>query len=640
MSFELQILADCFFFTLFIPLEDFCIHTFTSIAAIMPWKSRWDAEIPNIDLPTFVFGSQTGDIGSKPLILDADSPKRYHLTLTTYRLWAKRLAAGLIKNGFQPGDRVLLYSGNTIFFPVVFMGTIMAGGVFSGANPSYVSRELAYQLQDTGAKFLITSEASLATSLDATDSISFPRSNIFVFDNGQATFDGAAKSINSIRPWTDLIASPSEGEAYRWPTLTSPSDLKRLIVLNYSSGTTGVPKGVMICHRSYVANSVQTNFTSALNPDYENYISKAAMLCFLPMYHAYGQTYFCCTAPNRGVPSYIMPKFDFLKLLNHIQDYRITDLTLVPPIAIALAKRPEAKKFDLSSVTGAGCGAAPLGYEQSRELEQMWPQGQVNVKQGWGMTEVTCSMTGWHPEEVSSSHSIGELNPNCEARIMAEDGETELGRNERGEFWVRGPNVMLGYWKKEQATRDTLTSDGWLKTGDIAYRDDRDRIFIVDRKKELIKVKGNQVAPAELEALLLDMPQVQDAAVIGVARDGEEYPRAYLVKKPGMKLEEKEVHDFMESKVARHKRLTGGVVFVAEIPKNPVSDAPFSVLLCGIEADAGSAVWKDPKKGPQRSGTGRGETCVKVVDTQDIECIYPTHGWIHLHILSRLSVVI
>ncbi|PNS13908.1 4-coumarate--CoA ligase-like 7 [Sphaceloma murrayae] len=535
----------------------------------MPWKSRWNVAIPNIDLNTFVFGKQTGDIGSKPLLLDADSPERYHLTLTTYRLWTKRFAAGLLKNGLQQGDRVLLYSGNTIFFPPVLLGCIAAGGVFSGANPSYVARELAYQLQDTEARFLITSEASLATALEAADSINFPRSRVFVFDDGRATFDGTAKPVNGIRPWTDLIASIPEGEAYRWPVLTSPSDLRRVIVLNYSSGTTGVPKGVMICHRSYVANSVQTNFTSALKHNYEAYTATANMLCFLPMYHAYGQTYFCCTAPNRGIPSYIMAKFDFLKLLQHVQNYRITDLTLVPPIAIAIAKRPEAKKFDLSSVSTAGCGAAPLGYEQSRELEQMWPPGQVNVKQGWGMTEVTCSMTGWHPEEVSSSHSIGELNPNCEARIMAEDGVTEMGRNERGEFWVRGPNVMLGYWKKEAATKETLTEDGWLKTGDIAYRDDNDRIFIVDRKKELIKVKGNQVAPAELEALLLDMEQVQDAAVIGVNRDGEEYPRAYLVRKPGTKLEEGEVQAFMESRVAKHKRLTGGVVFRDEIPKNP-----------------------------------------------------------------------
>ncbi|KAF2154710.1 acetyl-CoA synthetase-like protein [Myriangium duriaei CBS 260.36] len=533
-------------------------------------KSRWTVDIPAVDLPTYVFGTrQTGNIGDRPILHDADSAQKYNLSLTTYRDWSKRFAAGLSSNGFQPGDRVLLYSGNTLFFPVVFMGTIMAQGVFSGANPTYVARELAYQLKDSGARFLISSAASLDVSLEAADSIGFPRSRVVVFDSGRETFDGTAKPINGIRPWTDLIGSPQDGNAYRWPELTSPADLKRLICLNYSSGTTGVPKGVMICHRNYVANSEQTTYLAQLDPGFDAWLPTAKMLCFLPMYHAYGQTYYCCTAPKRGVPSYIMPKFDFLKLLQHIQNHKITDLTLVPPIAVALAKRPEVKDYDLSSVTTAGSGAAPLGNEQARELEGLWPQGQVNVKQGWGMTEVTCSMTGWHPQEITTTHSIGEMLPNCEMRIMAEDEKTELGKNQRGEFWVRGPNTMLGYWQKPDATKDTMTSDGWLKTGDIAYLDDNDRIYIVDRKKELIKVKGNQVAPAELEALLMDIVGVADAAVIGVTIKGEEYPRAYLVLKAGAKTTVKEVQDFMNKKVAPHKRLTGGVSFVDDIPKNP-----------------------------------------------------------------------
>lgn len=534
----------------------------------MPFKSRWTAEIPSVDVPTFVFGKQTGDVGSRPVLFDADSPERHRLSLTDYRDWSKRFAAGLVAHGLKPGDRVLLFSGNTLFFPVVFMGTIMAQGVFTGANPSYVGRELAYQLKDSGARFLIASAATLDVSLEAIDSIGFPRNRVLVFDNGRDTFDGTTKPVKGLRPWTDLIVSPQEGEAYRWPELTSPSDLKRLVCLNYSSGTTGVPKGVMICHRNYVANTAQTAHVSELSPDHDSWIRTAAFLCFLPMYHAYGQTFFCCSMPKRGIPTYIMPKFDFLKFLQHIQAFRITDLALVPPIAIALAKRPEVKQFDLSSVVSAGSGAAPLGNEQARELESTL-KGQVNVKQGWGMTEVTCSMTGWHPEEVVTSHSIGEMLPNCEACIMADDGKTEFGPNEPGEFWVRGPNTMLGYWQKPDATKDTMTEDGWLKTGDIAFRDEKNRITIVDRKKELIKVKGNQVAPAELEALLMDIEGIADAAVIGVTRKGDEYPRAYLVRTAGSKVSEKQIHQFMSKKVARHKQLTGGIVFVEDIPKNP-----------------------------------------------------------------------
>ncbi|KAK2871798.1 hypothetical protein FQN49_002822 [Arthroderma sp. PD_2] len=170
---------------------------------------------------------------------------------------------------------------------------------------------------------------------------------------------------------------------------------------------------------------------------------------------------------------------------------------------------------------------------------------------------------------MGTSSSVGELNANCEARIMAEDGVTELGRNQRGEIWVRGPNVMKGYWGRPEATWETLTEDGWLKTGDIGYVTDEGKFFIVDRKKELIKVKGNQVAPAELEGVLLDHPAVADAAVIGITRDGEEYPRAYISLKVGATATAKDIVSYMKKNVAPTKRITGGVVFVEEIPKNP-----------------------------------------------------------------------
>jgi len=362
----------------------------------MPWKSRWTVDIPSVDLSTYVFPKQTGPLGDKPLIIDAERPE-YHLTHTTYRDWCKRFAAGLVKNGFKPGDRLLLFSGNAIFFPVVFHAAIMAGGIFSGANPGYVSRELAYQLQDTGAKFLITADASLDTSLDAAKSIGFPRDRIFTFDAGYDTMDGTGKEIQGIKHWSSLFASPEEGHNFQWKTLSSPADLKRTVCLNYSSGTTGVPKGVEITHGAYVANSTQVIFAAKLLPDEEEWNKIAKYLCFLPMlvsfqtlcewslmisrYHAYGQTYFCCTAVVRSVPVYYMQKFDFLKMLQYIERFRITTLTLVPPIAIALAKRPETKKFDLSSVTFAGSGAAPLSLDSAREVETVFPAGQVNVKQ-------------------------------------------------------------------------------------------------------------------------------------------------------------------------------------------------------------------------------------------------------------------
>jgi len=543
-----------------------------------------------VDLPTFVFPSQTDSLGDVPLLIDAEKPERYFLTHNTYRTWCKRFAAGLIKNGLQPGDRVLLFSGNTILFPCVFIGTMMAEGIFSGANPTYVARELAYQLKDSGARFLITADGSLETSLEAADSIGFPRDRIFTFDEGYSSFDGIGQGREGIRHWSHLLASPAEAESFRWKALTKPEDLNRTVCLNYSSGTTGVPKGVEITHLAYVANTVQVSHNAMLDREYEDKRKKARSLCFLPMYHAYGQTYFCVGVVTRQIPAYIMQKFDFVKMLQHIQRFRITSLTLVPPIAVALAKSPLVKDYDLSSVTTAGCGAAPLGNEVSRELETKFPAGQVNMKQGWGMTEVTCSMCSWHPDEISTSASVGEMNANCEAMLVDENGSQEVTKiGGLGELWVRGPNRMKGYWRKPDATKETLTSDGWLKTGDIAYRDKEGKLFIVDRKKELIKVKGNQVAPAELEALLLELDEIADAAVIGVTIKGEELPRAYVVLKEGAAIKAQDIHKFMETKVSRHKRLMGGIIFTDAIPKNPSGKILRKLLRDQAKAEVGDS---------------------------------------------------
>jgi 4-coumarate--CoA ligase len=189
---------------------------------------------------------------------------------------------------------------------------------------------------------------------------------------------------------------------------------------------------------------------------------------------------------------------------------------------------------------------------------------------------VTCSALGWNPNEKPNSNAVGELNANCEAMIMSEDANTEItarGPDARGELWIRAPNVMKGYWRNPKATEETKTADGWLKTGDIAYVDEEGKFFIVDRKKELIKVKGNQVAPAELEALLLDHPAIADAAVIGLqTEDGDEKPRAYVVLQPDQKSQEtpkEEIFKFVETSVSRHKRITGGVEYIDAIPKNP-----------------------------------------------------------------------
>ncbi|KAJ5950470.1 uncharacterized protein N7479_008883 [Penicillium vulpinum] len=534
----------------------------------MPYKSRWTIDIPDTHLASLLLKSPTAPLSkTQKCFLEATRPETHYHTIHDLRLWSQRLAAGLRKSGLQTGDRVLLFSGNDLFFPVVFFGVIMAGGVFTGANPGYVARELAYQLQDSGATYLLCASNSLDIGLEAAKQANLPQERVFVYD--ASIYDGVTNPQKGCAYWSDLLASEEEGRAFVWDDLNTPALSSRTLALNYSSGTTGRPKGVEISHKNYVANMLQYCYTSSLHPDYKNRLARSRWLCFLPMYHALAQNIYIAAALYRGTPVYMMPKFDFIKMLEYTQKFRISDFIIVPPVVVLLAKHPSVKQYDLSSVEFIGCGAAPLGREVCEEVEKLWPPGQINIKQGWGMTEATCSITGWVPSDISTSAAVGELNANCEAKIMAPDGTEVTERNARGELWVRGPNVMKGYWRNEKATKETKTKDGWLLTGDIAFVDDDGKIHVVDRMKELIKVKGNQVAPAELEALLLEHPAISDVAVIGVAINNDERPRAYVVLTSGQSATAKEIAHFIEDKVAAFKRITGGVVFLDAIPKNP-----------------------------------------------------------------------
>lgn len=468
----------------------------------MPLTSRWQTEqIPDTHLASLLFTSPTHLLSkTHRCYSDADNPETRYFTTHDFRLWCQRFAAGLRKSGLQTGDRVLLFSGNDLFFPVVFLGIIMAGGVFSSANPTYVARELAYQFQDSGATYLLCAESSLDTGIEAARLAGVSKDRVFVFNSD--AYDGSGKAQKGCRHWGELVVSAEEGSKFVWEELSTPETSSRTLALNYSSGTTGKPKGVEVSHKNYVANTIQTTFMAQLSPEHDAKIAKARLLCFLPMYHAMGQTIFIANALLSGTPVYIMPKFDFIGMLEYVQKFRITELILVPPIMVRLAKHPAVRsgKHDLSSVEAIRCGAAPVGREICREIEELWGPGRVDIKQAWGMTEyvflhfaprpyidvfcrVTCSFLGWDPRDKGDPASVGMLYPNCEGMIMADDGKTELDKHQRGELWVRGPSVMRGYWQKPQATQETKTADGWLKTGDIAYVDGDGRFYVVDRIK-------------------------------------------------------------------------------------------------------------------------------------------------------------
>lgn len=326
----------------------------------------------------------------------------------------------------------------------------------------------------------------------------------------------------------------------------------------------------MISHQNVIANVEQSLFMRNLCQPWEKDPSKAPperWLGFLPLYHAYGQLWSIVAAGKTLTPTFFMRSFNYSAFLQHIQTHRVTHIQTAPPVLVMLAKRPETSSYDLSSLVNILCGAAPLSKELQNEVSA---KCRVQIVQTWGMTEVTCSSLHVPGGLDDRSGSVGYPDPNCQMKLLDEAG-AEVGPGERGEVHVKGPNVCLGYWRNQDATRASFDSEGFLRTGDVAIRNKDGWYWIVDRKKELIKVKGFQVAPAELEAMLLEHDDIADAAVVGMQGDHEELPRAYVVLKEGArgKLREEDIVEWMGTRVAKHKRLTGGVMFIDEVPKSP-----------------------------------------------------------------------
>lgn len=290
-------------------------------------------------------------------------------------------------------------------------------------------------------------------------------------------------------------------------------------------------------------------------------------------------------APKLGFSVYVMRRFAYEEFLSIIEKFRITHLQVPPPIMIMLDKRTETPQYDLSSIRSILCGAAPLSKELQNAIQRRF---NINVVQGWGMTEVTCGAIHVPGGRYDESGSVGLLDPNCEAQLMGEDGKP-VGPDEPGELHVRGPNVCLGYWRNDKATEEAIQGDGWLKTGDIMVVKDC-RFWVVDRKKELIKVNALQVSPAELEAVLLEHDNIADVGVVGIMVDSQETPRAYVQCKSNgnRNLSETQVHEYMQHRVAKHKQLAGGVKFVDEVPRLASGKIQRKVLKEWARRDANS----------------------------------------------------
>jgi acyl-CoA synthetase (AMP-forming)/AMP-acid ligase II len=404
-------------------------------------------------------------------------------------------------------------------------------------NPLYTVDELAHQLEDSHAKMLVTAPPFLEKAKQAAARTGV--SEIFVF--GEA--DG-------VSPFASLLKSTGA------PPEVEFDPREQIAVLPYSSGTTGLPKGVMLSHRNLVANVLQCD---GLDDIRENDVAIAV----LPFFHIYGMSVLLNMMVHRGCTLVTLPRFELEGFLKTLQDYKVTRAYLVPPIVLGLAKHPVVDHYDLGSLRVINSGAAPLGADVQESLARRL---RCIVKQGYGLTE-TSPVTHINPDDRVRLGASGLPVRNTEYRIVDVADSKDLPAGERGEVWIRGPQVMKGYLNRPAATRATITPDGWLRTGDIGYADQDGYLFVVDRLKELIKYKGMQVAPAELEALLLTHPAVADAAVIGSPdEDAGEVPKAFVVKKGEATAEA--LMGFVAERVAPHKKVRK-LEFVDQIPKSP-----------------------------------------------------------------------
>ncbi|KAF4415124.1 hypothetical protein FACUT_13664 [Fusarium acutatum] len=452
------------------------------------------------------------------------------------------------------------------------MGTIMAGEIYTSANPQYTPQELAHQLRLTDPAVVLTAELLWEKAVKGAELAAMSTDKLYLF--AEPSWDNSPYSTpvdtHDRQGFSELLVSADIGAKFEWEELNTPQKSSRGALLLFSSGTTGSPKGVEVSHYAIVANMAQLNIMRTLTKSKPASCYNKKGLGCLPMYHAFGLFHYTFILPKAGVEAYLMERWNVDEVLTHIQNFKITELVMVPPMVLAMVKHPQIHQFDLSNVRKVSVGAAPLGRELTTQFESLW-KGGVRIRQVWGMSEQPVMTTCWHEDDAlePSSTSVGELIPGCEAIIMRPDGTEETRVRERGEIWMRGPNIMNGYWRNSEATKGTINDQGWLMTGDVAFVDEHGRFHIVDRIKELIKVKGAQVAPAELEATLLEHVKVVDVAVVGVRTEADnELPRAYIVRQDKT-LTSASLLTWANGRLSKYKRITGGFIFVDSIPKSP-----------------------------------------------------------------------
>ncbi|HLW84230.1 MAG TPA: AMP-binding protein [Candidatus Sulfotelmatobacter sp.] len=489
---------------------------------------------------------------TKVALVDSSNGRR--LTYAEYGELVESLARGLVFAGLTPGEIVAIFLPNSWEFCVAYHAITLAGGVPTLLNPTYREREVRYQMENSGAVMLVTD----GPNIEGIDLAGLP--------NLRRVY-----ATRQVVPGTETFASLLKPAAGAVPKPQEPSK-KALAALPYSSGTTGLPKGVMLSHYNLVANVYQF-----MGPNSVRLGGDDCVLCFLPLYHIYGLNVVLNPVLILGATLVLMPRFHLQQLFSLLAEEGVTMMPMVPPAMIALCQAAEAGQFPRNHKLGwVKCGAAPLPPELPRRFTSLTA---IPVCQGYGMTEASpLTHVGFLEPELYRPDSIGHPVAQTECRVVAQgeldpaagcDNDTEAPAGEPGELVMCGPQFMLGYWKEPQATAAVLR-DGWFWSGDIVTRDREGFFRVVDRRKEMIKYKGFPIAPAEVEAVVLEHPAVRECGVVGRADAAAgEIPVAFVALRDGFvagkKLEE-ELCAFVADRLTHYKQ-PREVRFVDAVPK-------------------------------------------------------------------------
>ncbi|KAF2440168.1 acetyl-CoA synthetase-like protein [Karstenula rhodostoma CBS 690.94] len=558
------------------------------------YPPSWVPKLPfdppdSISIADFIFDENYGrhPLGySRPMFTCGITGKEYSALEVKERV--DYLARGLAKElGWRPNEgtewhKVIgVFSLNTIDTAPLAWATHRLGGIQTPANAAYSADELEYQLKNSRAQCLFTCVPLLGTAKIAAKKCGIPDNRIYILEVPKE-LTGGKEAPAGMKTVDDFIREGAKLDRLEPLNLAPGEGAKRTAFLCYSSGTSGLPKGVMISHRNVIANTLQMKVFDGptrkkmQQPGTQSDYTENA-LGLLPMSHIYSLVVVCHASAYRGDGVIVLPKFEFAQMLGAIQRFKINALYLVPPIIILMAKdKATREKFDLSSVWSIFTGAAPLGKETADEVQAIYPDWKI--RQGYGLTETCTVVCSSSPHDIWFGSS-GSLLPDIECKIVTPEGNEITGYDQPGELLVKSPAVVLGYLNNDKANKETF-QDGYMRTGDEAVirksPSGHEHVFIVDRIKELIKVKGHQVAPAELEGHLLAHPAVNDCAVIQIPDDRSgEVPKAFVVKSPSVSAEESDrilarsIQKHVEDHKARYKWITGGIEFIDVIPKSP-----------------------------------------------------------------------